>query len=129
VLARLALIPNRQALPKELLAAFRASPWGIIPEAIRLLDFVAGVDPQVGLVLSRSAFLIVVALLGRKARHWCRACTAGVALLMGGLVPTPMASAIPARRLYLAGLFQIAWVTGAFPSRCVRAPFGPRCAS
>ena len=98
------LIPNRQALPKELLAGLVVA-LGIIPEAIAF-SIVAGVDPQVGLFGS-ICILIVVALLGGRP-GMVSACTAGVALLMGGLVQSHGLSYLLAACI-LAGLFQIAW--------------------
>jgi sulfate permease, SulP family len=82
VLQSLSLIPNRQAIPKECLAGLVVA-LGIIPEAIAF-SIVAGVDPQVGLFGS-ICILIVVALLGGRPAM-VSACTAGVALLMGGLM-------------------------------------------
>ncbi len=76
------LVPNRQAVPSDILAGTVVA-LGIVPEAIAF-SVVAGVDPQVGLFGS-ICILIVVALLGGRP-GMVSACTAGVALLMGGLV-------------------------------------------
>lgn len=76
---------------------------GIIPEAIAF-SIVAGVDPQVGLFGS-ICILIVVALLGGRPGT-VSACTAGVALLMGGLVQSHGLSYLLAASI-LAGVFQI----------------------
>jgi hypothetical protein len=78
---------------------------GIIPEAIAF-SIVAGVDPQVGLFGS-ICILIVVALLGGRPAM-VSACTAGVALLMGGLVQSHGLPYLLAASI-LAGVFQILW--------------------
>ncbi|WP_261352347.1 MULTISPECIES: SulP family inorganic anion transporter [unclassified Synechococcus] len=98
------LIPNRKAVSKDILAGMVVA-LGIIPEAIAF-SIVAGVDPQVGLFGS-ICILIVVALLGGRP-GMVSACTAGVALLMGGLVQSHGLSYLLAACI-LAGLFQIAW--------------------
>ena len=98
------LIPNRQAIPSELLAGLVVA-LGIIPEAIAF-SIVAGVDPQVGLFGS-ICILIVVALLGGRP-GMVSACTAGVALLMGGLMQSHGLSYLLAACI-LAGVFQILW--------------------
>ena len=98
------LIPNRQAIPSELLAGLVVA-LGIIPEAIAF-SIVAGVDPQVGLFGS-ICILIVVALLGGRP-GMVSACTAGVALLMGDLMQAHGLSYLLAASI-LAGVFQILW--------------------
>ncbi|MEB3172662.1 MAG: SulP family inorganic anion transporter [Cyanobacteriota bacterium] len=100
----LSLIPNRQAIAKDVLAGLVVA-LGIVPEAIAF-SIVAGVDPQVGLFGS-ICILIVVALLGGRPAM-VSACTAGVALLMGGLVASHGISYLLAATI-LAGVFQIAW--------------------
>jgi sulfate permease, SulP family len=104
VLQSLSLIPNRQAIPKECLAGLVVA-LGIIPEAIAF-SIVAGVDPQVGLFGS-ICILIVVALLGGRPAM-VSACTAGVALLMGGLMQSHGLPYLLAATI-LAGVFQILW--------------------
>ena len=98
------LVPNRQAIPSDLLAGIVVA-LGIIPEAIAF-SIVAGVDPQVGLFGS-ICILIVVALLGGRPAM-VSACTAGVALLMGGLVQSHGLTYLLAASI-LAGVFQILW--------------------
>ena len=98
------LVPDRQAIPSELLAGLVVA-LGIIPEAIAF-SIVAGVDPQVGLFGS-ICILIVVALLGGRP-GMVSACTAGVALLMGGLMQSHGLSYLLAASI-LAGVFQILW--------------------
>ena len=98
------MIPNRQAFPTDILAGFVVA-LGIIPEAIAF-SIVAGVDPQVGLFGS-ICILIVVALLGGRP-GMVSACTAGVALLMGGLVQSHGLTYLLAASI-LAGVFQILW--------------------
>lgn len=98
------LLPNRQALTSEVLAGSVVA-LGIVPEAIAF-SLVAGVDPQVGLFGS-ICILIVVALLGGQPAM-VSACTAGVALLMGGLMQSHGLSYLLAASI-LAGVFQIAW--------------------
>ncbi len=100
----LSLIPNSQAIPKECLAGLVVA-LGIIPEAIAF-SIVAGVDPQVGLFGS-ICILIVVALLGGRPAM-VSACTAGVALLMGGLMQSHGLPYLLAATI-LAGVFQILW--------------------
>jgi SulP family sulfate permease len=78
---------------------------GIIPEAIAF-SIVAGVEPQVGLFGS-ICILIVVSLLGCRP-GMVSACTAGVALLMGGLMQSHGLSYLLAASI-LAGVFQIIW--------------------
>jgi len=78
---------------------------GIIPEAIAF-SIVAGVDPQVGLFGS-ICILIVVALLGGRP-GMVSASTAGVALLMGGLMQSHGLTHLLAACI-LAGVFQIVW--------------------
>ena len=104
VLPSFSLIPNREALSKELLAGVVVA-LGIIPEAIAF-SIVAGVDPQVGLFGS-ICILIVVALLGGRP-GMVSACTAGVALLMGGLMQSHGLTYLLAASI-LAGCFQILW--------------------
>ena len=98
------LLPDRSAISKELLAGIVVA-LGIIPEAIAF-SIVAGVDPKVGLFGS-IAILIVVALLGGRP-GMVSACTAGVALLMGGLVQSHGLSYLLAASI-LAGGLQILW--------------------
>jgi SulP family sulfate permease len=98
------LVPNRAAIPSELLAGMVVA-LGIIPEAIAF-SIVAGVDPQVGLFGS-IFILIVVSLLGGRP-GMVSACTAGVALLMGGLVQSHGLTYLLAASI-LAGVFQILW--------------------
>jgi sulfate permease, SulP family len=98
------LIPDRSAIRSDVLAGIVVA-LGIIPEAIAF-SIVAGVDPQVGLFGS-ICILIVVALLGGRP-GMVSACTAGVALLMGGLVQTHGLSYLLAASI-LAGIFQIIW--------------------
>ena len=98
------LCPNRQAVPKEILAGIVVAV-GIVPEAIAF-SIVAGVDPQVGLFGS-ICILIVVALLGGRPAM-VSACTAGVALLMGGLMQSHGLTYLLAASI-LAGVFQILW--------------------
>jgi sulfate permease, SulP family len=98
------LVPDRAAIPSELLAGMVVA-LGIIPEAIAF-SIVAGVDPQVGLFGS-ICILIVVALLGGRP-GMVSACTAGVALLMGGLMQSHGLSYLLAASI-LAGVFQIIW--------------------
>jgi sulfate permease, SulP family len=98
------LIPDRSAIRSEVLAGIVVA-LGIIPEAIAF-SIVAGVDPQVGLFGS-ICILIVIALLGGRP-GMVSACTAGVALLMGGLVQTHGLSYLLAASI-LAGIFQIIW--------------------
>ena len=98
------LVPSPHAIPKELLAGLVVA-LGIIPEAIAF-SIVAGVDPQVGLFGS-ICILIVVALLGGRP-GMVSACTAGVALLMGGLVQSHGLPYLLAASI-LAGVFQILW--------------------
>jgi sulfate permease, SulP family len=98
------LVPNRSVIPSELLAGAVVA-LGIIPEAIAF-SIVAGVDPQVGLFGS-ICILIVVALLGGRP-GMVSACTAGVALLMGGLMQSHGLSYLLAASI-LAGVFQIIW--------------------
>ncbi len=100
----LQLVPRRSAIPAELLAGIVVA-LGIIPEAIAF-SIVAGVDPQVGLFGS-ICILIVVALLGGRP-GMVSACTAGVALLMGGLVQSHGLTHLLAACI-LAGIFQIIW--------------------
>jgi len=104
VLPSFSLIPNREALSKELLAGVVVA-LGIIPEAIAF-SIVAGVDPQVGLFGS-ICILIVVSLLGGRP-GMVSACTAGVALLMGDLMQTHGLAYLLAASI-LAGCFQILW--------------------
>jgi SulP family sulfate permease len=98
------LVPDRAAIPSELLAGMVVA-LGIIPEAIAF-SIVAGVDPQVGLFGS-ICILIVVSLLGGRP-GMVSACTAGVALLMGGLMQSHGLSYLLAASI-LAGVFQIIW--------------------
>lgn len=98
------LVPRRTAIPSELLAGLVVA-LGIIPEAIAF-SIVAGVDPQVGLFGS-ICILIVVSLLGGRP-GMVSACTAGVALLMGGLMQAHGLSYLLAASI-LAGVFQILW--------------------
>jgi SulP family sulfate permease len=98
------LVPHRQAIPADILAGMVVA-LGIIPEAIAF-SIVAGVDPQVGLFGS-ICILIVVALLGGRPAM-VSACTAGVALLMGGLVQSHGLPYLLAASI-LAGVFQILW--------------------
>ncbi|MFT5340556.1 MAG: SulP family sulfate permease, partial [Cyanobium sp.] len=104
MLPSFSLIPNREALSKELLAGVVVA-LGIIPEAIAF-SIVAGVDPQVGLFGS-ICILIVVSLLGGRP-GMVSACTAGVALLMGDLMQTHGLAYLLAASI-LAGCFQILW--------------------
>ena len=96
------LVPRREAIPREFLAGLVVA-LGIIPEAIAF-SIVAGVDPQVGLFGS-ICILIVVALMGGRP-GMVSACTAGVALLMGGLVQSHGLTYLLAASI-LAGVFQI----------------------
>ena len=96
------LVPHRAAIPGELLAGMVVA-LGIIPEAIAF-SIVAGVDPQVGL-FGLICILIVVSLLGGRP-GMVSACTAGVALLMGGLMQSHGLSYLLAASI-LAGVFQI----------------------
>ncbi len=98
------LVPDPQAIPSELLSGLVVA-LGIIPEAIAF-SIVAGVDPQVGLFGS-ICILIVVALLGGRP-GMVSACTAGVALLMGGLMQSHGLTYLLAASI-LAGVFQILW--------------------
>ena len=98
------LVPHRAAIPGELLAGMVVA-LGIIPEAIAF-SIVAGVEPQVGLFGS-ICILIVVSLLGCRP-GMVSACTAGVALLMGGLMQSHGLSYLLAASI-LAGVFQIIW--------------------
>ncbi|MCP9884110.1 SulP family inorganic anion transporter [Synechococcus sp. ATX 2A4] len=98
------LIPDRRAISQELLAGIVVA-LGIIPEAIAF-SIVAGVDPKVGLFGS-IVILIIVALLGGRP-GMVSACTAGVALLMGGLVQSHGLSYLLAASI-LAGALQILW--------------------
>lgn len=96
------LIPHSRAISKEVLAGLVVA-LGIIPEAIAF-SILAGVDPQVGLFGS-ICILIVVALIGGRP-GMVSACTAWVALLMGGLVQSHALSYLLAASI-LAGVFQI----------------------
>jgi SulP family sulfate permease len=98
------LVPHRAAIPGELLAGMVVA-LGIIPEAIAF-SIVTGVEPQVGLFGS-ICILIVVSLLGCRP-GMVSACTAGVALLMGGLMQSHGLSYLLAASI-LAGVFQIIW--------------------
>ena len=98
------LVPHRAAIPGELLAGMVVA-LGIIPEAIAF-SIVTGVEPQVGLFGS-ICILIVVSLLGGRP-GMVSACTAGVALLMGGLMQSHGLSYLLAASI-LAGVFQIIW--------------------
>lgn len=98
------LVPNTRAIPSDLLAGLVVA-LGIVPEAIAF-SIVAGVDPQVGLFGS-ICILIVVALLGGRP-GMVSACTAGTALLMGGLMQSHGLSHLLAACI-LAGVFQIVW--------------------
>ena len=100
----LSLVPSRQEAPKEVLAGIVVA-LGIIPEAIAF-SLVAGVDPQVGLFGSICILIVVAPLGGRPGM--VSACTAGVALLMGGLVQSHGLSYLLAASI-LAGIFQIIW--------------------
>jgi sulfate permease, SulP family len=103
VLQGFQLVAHRSLIPRELLAGVVVA-LGIIPEAIAF-SIVAGVDPQVGLFGS-ICILVVVALLGGRP-GMVSACTAGVALLMGGLMQSHGLSYLLAACI-LAGIVQIA---------------------
>ena len=107
------LVPHRAAIPGELLAGMVVA-LGIIPEAIAF-SIVAGVDPQVGLFGS-ICILIVVSLLGGRP-GMVSACTAGVALLMGGLMQSHGLSYLLAARSWPACSRSSGAICG-WPSRC-----------
>nr|WP_254969356.1 SulP family inorganic anion transporter [Cyanobium sp. CH-040] len=98
------LVPQARAIPSELLAGIVVA-LGVIPEAIAF-SIVAGVDPRVALFGSICILIVVAVLGGRPAM--VSACTAGTALLMGGLMQAHGLSHLLAACI-LAGVFQILW--------------------